>query len=239
MEMDMTALTRILGTAGLALGGALAAANAASAAVCEDFTLTAAQVAVFENGTWSHDNFTETGPGQFTITEQSEWPAQVSLILRWDVNPDAHAGVLQAASLGSLPVFLDYQYVGDGFGTSFGAVAQVNNVTLDVGVRSVYFEMGVVVPGCDLIRSALATLTVNQSFEIDPDRIPELACQGPGCDLFIRNPGDIVINPGFDPGRIQQVLPEQVLPGQGRTQQQGTIQLGSPEELLPQLQLRN
>lgn len=229
---------RVAGLA-LAVGIAGAAANSASATVCESFHLTAAQVAVFENGTWTHDSFQQTGPGQFTIARDPSWPAQVSLILRWEVNPSAHPAILPAASAGPVTVFLDYQYVADGFGTSFGAVAQANGVAMNVGARPLYFELGVVVPGldCDLIRSDMATLTVTQPLPtIDPDRIPELACQGPGCDIFIRNPGEILINPG-----IQQILPQGSLPGSGR-QQQGSAQQGgavTPQQLVPQLQFRN
>ncbi len=253
MTEVVSAARSICRLAGLALAGVVmaVAARPAFATLCTEFTLTEVQVAVFENGSWSHTAFQQNGAGQFMVARNPDWPSTVSLIMRWDINPGAHPEILPAASLAPLPVFLDYQYAGDGFGTSFGAVAQINNVSMTVGSsRPLYFEMGLYLPntGCDLIRSNIATLVVTPWLHIDQGNIPDLVCQGPGCDPLFQRPGDILINPGF----IQQIQPgagrsgqQQAQPGQRGEIQSGQIQPGQiqpgqiqPGQVLPQLQFR-
>ncbi|MEZ5667611.1 MAG: hypothetical protein R3F55_09305 [Alphaproteobacteria bacterium] len=175
----------------------VAAISPAEAGVCTEFTLTEVVVAVFENGQWDHTAFEQTGPGTFAVARDPAWPATVTLLFRWDVNPGADPSILNAAALGPDAVYIDYQYVGDGFGVSFGVVAQINDVPIQVGQRLAYMETAIAAPalGCDVLRSDIATLAVTPWLRINPDRIPLLACQGPNCDLVFRRPGEAVSNP--------------------------------------------
>jgi hypothetical protein len=225
--MEMTVLTRAFRApdrlarlalaSAVALAGTLAADSASAGGVCEEFTLTRAQIGWLENDTWVRQDFGVEGRGMFALTADHDWPSRVTLFLRWEIDPGAFAGILPAAAATLLPVYLDAGHVGDGFGVSSGAAAQIDGISMGVGTRPVWFELPVFVPGsgCDQIRSATATLTIEQPWEVDPDSIPEVLCQTPGCDDLLQHPGDIAINPGH----VDEVLP---LQGQ-----------------LPQIELRN
>lgn len=212
MERIIPSVTRKGGILCLVAAGlvSLAGVSPASAAVCTAFTLTQAHVSVFQNGSWVNTPFQQTGPSQFTIARNANWPADVSLVLRWDVNPDAHPEILPGASYAPEPVFFDYQYVGEGFGTSFGVVAQVDDIAVTVGPHPLYMEFAILLPstGCDLIRSDIATLTVTPALHIDPGQLPQLSCLPPNCGPEVRQPGQDVINPGF----VQPMQPQQLVP---------------------------
>lgn len=212
MERILNFSTRKGGVVCLIVAGLLAVVGVrpASAAVCTAFTLTEAQVSVFQNGSWINTPFQQIGPSQFTIARNANWPAQVTMVLRWDVNSDAHPEILPGASYAPEPVYLDYQFVGEGFGTSFGVVAQVNDIALTHGAHPLYMEFAILLPstGCDLIRSDIATLTVTPALQIDPGQLPQLSCLPPNCGPEVRQPGHDVINPGF----VQPLQPQHLVP---------------------------